>query len=86
MRRIALVFSLVIATLSAIAQTTSQTITSDPLAVSLAQKSVAALTGGSAISDVTLNANVTWIVGSDNETGTGIFEAREQVKAALISI
>src|SRR6266567_7572180 len=49
---------------------------SDPLAVSLTLKSVAALTGGTSISDVTLNANVISIAGADNETGTGVFEAK----------
>ena len=38
---------------------------SDPLAVSLALKCVAALTGGVSVSDVTLNANVISIFGSD---------------------
>ena len=50
--------------------------TSDPLAVSLAQQSVAALTGGLPVIDVTLSANVTSIAGPDNETGTGIFAAQ----------
>lgn len=76
MRRIALVFFPVIAAFSAIAQTTSQTITSDPLAVSLAQKSVVALTGGAPITDVTLNANVISGLGSDTESGTGVFQAK----------
>ena len=49
---------------------------SDPVAVSLAQKSVAALTGGNTISDVTLSANVISTLGSDNETGTGTFWAK----------
>ncbi len=48
----------------------------DPLAVSLALKSVAALTGGVSVSDVTLNATVISILGSDNETGTGTFQAK----------
>lgn len=64
--------------LFAIAQTVSQPSlpTSDPQAISLAQKAVAALEAGATISDVTLNANVTWISGSDNETGTGTFQAK----------
>jgi len=49
--------------------------TSDPAAVSLAQKSVVALTGGASISDVTLNANVTSAWGSGTETGTATFRA-----------
>lgn len=59
------------------AQTVSQPVpTSDPQAISLAQKSIAALTGGTPITDVTLNANVTSILGSDNETGNGTFRAK----------
>lgn len=49
---------------------------SDPTAVSLAVKSIAALTGGVTIHDVTINANVIWILGSDNDTGTGVFMAK----------
>lgn len=49
---------------------------SDPQAVSLVQQSLAALTRGATISDVTLNGNVTSILGSDNETGMGIFQAK----------
>lgn len=62
-------------TLSAVAQTSSPTV-SDPLAISLAQKSVAVLTGGTPITDVTLNASVTSVQGSDIETGTGTFRAK----------
>jgi hypothetical protein len=49
--------------------------TSDPSAITLAQKSIAALTSGASISDVTLSANVTSIWGSDYETGSGTFSA-----------
>src|SRR5947209_6879142 len=49
---------------------------SDPQSVSLAQQSVAALSGGIPISDVRISANVTSIAGSDNETGTGTFRAK----------
>jgi hypothetical protein len=62
-------------TLCGVAQTSSPAV-SDPQAISLAQKSVTALTGGAPITDVTLNANVTSIIGSDNETGTGTFRAK----------
>lgn len=46
---------------------------SDPLAITYAQQSIAALTGGAAISDVTLTANVT---SSNNDSGTGTFSAK----------
>jgi hypothetical protein len=59
------------------AQTASHTAPiSDAQAVSLAQQSIAALTRGASISDVTLNANVISILGSNNETGTGTFRAK----------
>jgi len=50
--------------------------TSDAQAVSLAQQSIAALTGGASISDVTLNANVISILGPDSETGTATLQAK----------
>ncbi len=43
---------------------------SDPRAVSFASQSIAALTGGQAISDVTLTGSATWSGGSTPETGT----------------
>ena len=49
---------------------------SDPVAVSLATKSVAALTGGNVIIDTTLNTNVISILGVDSETGTAVFQAK----------
>jgi hypothetical protein len=39
-------------------------------ALSFAAQSISALTGGNAISDVTLTGTVTWTAGSDSETGT----------------
>jgi len=70
MHRLTLVFLLI--PFSLIAQNPPG---SDPTAVSLAQQSIAALTGGVAISDVTLNANVTSTWGSSSETGTATFRA-----------
>jgi len=46
---------------------------SDPRAISLAQQSIAALTRGGTLSDVTLNTNVTSTVGSDYDTGNATF-------------
>lgn len=62
----------------AFAQSTSSATatTSDFQALTLAKQSIAALTGGSSISDITLNASVISIFGSDNETGTGTFQAK----------
>jgi hypothetical protein len=49
---------------------------SDPQAVTMAAQSVAALTGGSAISDVALSGTVAWMVGSDQQTGTATLMAK----------
>ncbi len=46
---------------------------SDPFAITLAQQSIAALTSGGTLSDVTLNASVTSTVGSDYDTGNATF-------------
>jgi len=74
MPRLILLVSLVLS--CAIAAVAANAPTSDSFAVSLAQQSVAALTGGASITDVALNASVISIIGSDNETGTGTFEAK----------
>jgi hypothetical protein len=50
--------------------------TSDPQALSFANQSIAALTQGSTISDVTLSGNATWISGSDNQSGTATLYAK----------
>jgi|SRR5579864_45552 len=73
MPRVLAVVCLFLAWRCAVAQSTAS---SDPFAISLAQNSVTALTGGVRIGDVTLNANVIWIFGPDNETGTGTFQAK----------
>ncbi len=73
MYRLAVAVSLLISAVCAVGQNPQS---SDLFAVSLAQKSVAALTGGLPVGDVTLNASVISILGSDNETGTGTFTAK----------
>jgi hypothetical protein len=72
MRR--LVFFTLLFSICSLAQTRS--LISDPLAVSLAQRSVAALTNGSVIRDVTLTADVTSVLGSENERGSGTFAGK----------
>lgn len=57
--------------------------TSDAAAVLLAQKSIAALTKGNSVVDVTLTANVTSIFGSDNEIGTGTFSAKGTMQSRV---
>jgi hypothetical protein len=49
---------------------------SDPQALSFANQSIAVLTEGSVISDVTLSGNATWIAGSDNQSGTATLYAK----------
>ncbi len=44
--------------------------TSDPKALAFVAQSVAAMTGGSPISDATLSGTVNWTLGSDQQTGT----------------
>lgn len=76
MRRLSFIYLLALMTLPAVAQHSPQSTTSDAQAVTLAQQAVVALTGGAAITDVTLSANVTSISGSDSETGTGMLKAK----------
>jgi hypothetical protein len=73
MFRLALALFLLMSAVCAVGQNPQS---SDAFAVSLAQKSIAALTGGRPVSDVTLNANVISIFGSDNESGTGTLAAK----------
>lgn len=79
MRRFAIVLLFFSVAACAVAQTISQAQVapaSDPQAISLAQQSIAALTGGNPISDMTLNANVISNIGPDYNTGTGTFRAK----------
>lgn len=63
--------------ISALAQTSSQAVpTNDAQAVALAKQALATLTAGAAVSDVTFNANVISVLGSDYETGSGTFRAK----------
>jgi hypothetical protein len=58
-------------------QSTSTTLptTSDPQAVGLLQRSLAALTNGVQVADVTLDGSARRIAGSDDESGTATLEA-----------
>ncbi len=76
MRRLVMVLCFVFTALPVLTQTATPTTASDPVAVSLAQKSIAALTGGLSIADVTLTANVVSTLGSANDPGTAMFEAK----------
>jgi hypothetical protein len=48
--------------------------TSSPQAATLLAQSAKALTGSTAVNDVTLTGTVEWIAGSDDETGTATFK------------
>ena len=62
-----------ILTLPAFGATQTQGPASDPQAVVLAAQSVAMLTGGNGITDITLIGSVTSIAGSNSETGQSDF-------------
>lgn len=74
MRRLILGLVVPLFALCVYAQTVTQT--SDAQAVSLAQQSIISIGKGVAISDVTLNANIIWLWGTDDETGTATFKAK----------
>lgn len=72
MHRLALAVVFLFVEVSVVAQNPK----SDPQAISLAQQSMVALTGGVTITDVTLNANVISTFGTDYQTGSGILRAK----------
>lgn len=76
-RPLLVLFALVPFAFPLAAQQTASTspATSDPQAVALLQKSLAAMTGGAAITDVTLAGSARRIAGSEDETGTATLEA-----------
>jgi len=55
---------------------TAQAPTSDPQALALVAKSVAAMTGGQPVSGVTLNAKAIWVAGSNYFTGTATLQGK----------
>jgi hypothetical protein len=57
--------------------------TSDPTALAFVAKSIAALTGGMPITDVTLTANVNWNVGPAIQTGSATFLAKGSDKSRV---
>jgi hypothetical protein len=77
--RVARLFSLVsislVLSVLSISLAAQQTVSSSPQAVSLLQKSLAALTGGQSITDITLSGTARRIAGSDDESGTGVLKA-----------
>lgn len=67
---------IVTSALAQTATTSASASTSDPQAITLATKSVLAMTGGTPVSDATLTASITRIAGSDNETGSATLYAK----------
>lgn len=75
-RSVLLVFLFVLFSSVSSAQTAvSASAPRDAQAVSVLQRSLAALVATTNINDVTLNANAKWIAGSDNETGSATLKA-----------
>src|SRR5207245_2556565 len=62
--------SLIVLAFSLPVVSATQTKVSDPQALAFAAQSIATLTGGNLVSDITLTGTATWIAGSDTETGT----------------
>jgi hypothetical protein len=56
---------------------------SNPQAVSFASQSIAALTGGNPVSDVTLSGNAIWTFGTDSETGTATAYGKTNAESQL---
>ncbi|HTC92889.1 MAG TPA: hypothetical protein VK699_05500 [Terriglobales bacterium] len=72
----ALIFVIAAGGVNAQTASTSTNTTSDPQAVTLAAQSVRALTGGTAVSDVTLTGTATQTAGSWNASGAATFKAK----------
>jgi hypothetical protein len=74
------VLLILVACLSAFPQQTTQapaSTASDPQAVALVQRSIAVMTAGTSVSDVTLSGTVRRVAGSDDENGTATLKATE---------
>jgi hypothetical protein len=56
---------------------------SDPAAIALASRALQAIAGGTALSDITLQASVIYIAGSDEETGTATLMARGNAQSLV---
>jgi hypothetical protein len=68
---------------SSTAQNTVTSSTSDPKAVLLANQAQVALTAGTTVSDILLNANVQWIAGGTNASGTATLQAKGIAESRL---
>lgn len=64
--------------------TTSTAPTRDAQAVTLANQSLKALTGGLAITDATVQGSSSWTAGSDQQSGTATLEARAGYQSRMV--
>jgi hypothetical protein len=65
-------------------QAFSQTpVASSPQAVNLASKALQSLAGGTALTDITLQANANYVAGSDEESGSATFVARGNAQSLI---
>ncbi len=75
MTRVVVICVILTAVLTCSASTGRNQPASNSQAITYAAQSIAAMTGGTAISDATLTGTVTWTSGSDTESGTVTFLA-----------
>jgi len=75
LKRLVLLFCLLVFAIVANAQQTSAVATQNPTAISLARNSVAVLSGSVQISDITLTGTATRVAGSDTGSGTVTLKA-----------
>ena len=75
MRVSRLVLSVSISFLLSVSLAAQEAATSSPQALALLQKSLATLTGGQSITDITLSGTARRIAGSDDESGTAVLKA-----------
>lgn len=80
--RLFLIVSLTTLTLSS-ARAQSTVPTSSPTAVALASQALKALAGGTALTDITLQASANYVAGSDQESGTSTLVARGNPQSLL---
>jgi uncharacterized cupredoxin-like copper-binding protein len=71
------------ASAQAAASTQSTAAVSDPNAVALANRALQSLAGGTALNDITLQANAAYVAGSDEETGVATLIARGNAQSVV---
>jgi uncharacterized cupredoxin-like copper-binding protein len=71
------------ASAQAAASTQPTAAVSDPNAVALASRALQSLARGTALNDITIQANAAYIAGSDEETGTATLVARGNAQSLV---